>query len=57
MNNAIRFLILLCASIVAVGLLILWEQANASDIIPKVESCPVGYRTSGNYCVELDDDE
>ena len=28
----------------------------AQDVIVRVGDCPVGYRTSGAYCISLDDD-
>ena len=36
------------------ALLLVSVLAVADDeILPKVGSCPVGYRTSGNYCIPI----
>ena len=35
------------------SLVLIPTLASATDVIPKVGSCPVGYRTSGSYCIKL----
>jgi hypothetical protein len=38
-------------------LMLLPVAVQATEIIERVGSCPIGYRTSGGYCIQIEDED